>query len=68
MRANDIPKFVENGERKTWGFHHGQSCDAWLSHPRGQESPASVRPIHHEMDQAYMDKASNDGDSLSCEA
>ena len=65
MRANEVPQFPENGERKLRGFHRRQSRGARRGHPRGQESPASVRPHHHEMDQARVDHASNYGDSLS---
>jgi len=50
MRANEVPQFPENGERKLRCFHHRQSRGLRRSHPRGQESPTTVLPLNHEMD------------------
>ena len=65
MRADKITQRAENTERKPRDGDHGESRRMGLCHPRGQQRPALVRAIHHEVDQTRMDTAANDRNPAS---
>ena len=60
MRADKITQRAENAERKSRDGDYGESSRMGLCHPRGQQRPAPVRAIHHEVDQTRMETAAND--------
>ena len=65
MRADKITQRAENAERKSRDGDYGESSRMELCHPRGQQRPALVRAIHHEVDQTRMDTAANDRNPTS---
>ncbi len=65
MRTNQITKRVKNVKGKPRDIHHWQSRGVRVGHPRRQQSPATVRTIHYEMDHAPMDNATKDRDPPS---
>lgn len=65
MRADKITQRAENAERKSRDGDYGESSRMGLCHPRGQQRPAPVRAIHHEVDQTRMETAANDRNPTS---
>ena len=65
MRADKITQRTENAERKARDGDYGESRSTGLCHPRGQQRPAPVRAIHHEVDQTRMDTVANDWNPAS---
>ena len=65
MRADKITQGTENAERKARDGDYGESRRMGLCHPGGQQRPAPVWAIHHEVDQARMDTAANDWNPAS---